>query len=116
MLKALSIDVYRNAAGYDSTNGGITSKYNTLLLVCDRGNVLIDENNLPENLVKLVTRNLFGQEYKHIEPYAPVKKGCVGYMYGGNIAVTSDSRFPSSYPLKVHDRVETMTEYEMLSR
>ena len=113
-MKALPIYVYKTRSG-DCTNGGITSKYNELLLICEDGFVDVDENNPPENLVKVVTRKLWDGEYKHIEPYARTDKGCVGWMFGGNIAHTSDSRFSrvaGNYPLKVHDRQETQEEYD----
>ena len=31
----------------------------------------------------------------------------LGPMFGGNFIHTSDSRFPSNYPIPVHDRFET---------
>lgn len=110
-MRALPISVYRTARLGDCTNGGITSRYDELLLVCEDGFIKVDEENLPENLVVLVTRHLFGEEYKHLEPYA--KPAGLGWMYGGNIACTSDSRFPSQYPLKVHDRQETQEQYDL---
>ena len=112
MLYALPIYVYKNELG-DCTNGGISSKYDSLLLVSENGFIKIDEDNLPENLVKLVTRNLWGKEYKHIEPYKPATQ--IGYMSGGNIAYSSDSRFPSDYPLCIHDRQEIPEVYEKMS-
>lgn len=112
-MKALPIEVYRNN-GTDSTNGGISSKYDALLLICDEGYIAIDENNLPENLVKVVTRYLFGKVFKHIEPYAAPTQ--LGWMSGGNIAYTCDSRFPSDYPLQIHDRQETQETYDLLTR
>ena len=113
-MKALPINVYRTSRYTDCTNGGITSKYDVLLLACEDGYITVDESNPPENLVKIVTRNLFGKEYKHIEPVAPVPEGHVGYMAGGNIASTSDSRFDSDYPLEVHDRTETQAQYDAM--
>ena len=114
-MKALPIYVYKNGNS-DCTNGGISSKYNMLLLVCDDGYIDIDENNIPENAVKIVTRNLFGTEYKHIEPMKKATE--VGYMAGGNIGYSCDSRFRelSEYPLTIHDRQETQEQYNYLSR
>lgn len=114
-MKALRINVYKWNLG-DRTNGGISSKYDDLLLVCNEGYIDIDENNLPENLVKIVVRKLFGgKEYKHIEPYKPADK--VGWMSGGNFAYSCDSRFHelSDYPLPIHDRQETQEQYDHLS-
>lgn len=113
-MKALPISVYRTDRLGDCTNGGISSRYDTLLLACDDGYIDVDENNPPENLVKLVVRYFGGQEYKHLEPVNRPDNGCVGWMYGGNIASTSDSRFPSQYPLKVHDRQESQALYDAL--
>lgn len=109
-MKALSINVYKDGSGYDCTNGGISSKYKSLLLVCDEGNIEIDENNLPENLVKIIVG------YKgaiYIEPVA--RPSGVGWMAGGNIAYSCDSRFRrlSPYPLSIHDRQETQEDYNL---
>jgi hypothetical protein len=114
-MKALPIYVYRNSLG-DCTNNGLSSKFDSLLLIHEEGFIDIDENNPPENLVKVVTRNLYDGVYKHIEPYKKATK--VGYMHGGNYAETSDSRFSkiSKYPLAIHDRQETQEEYDALSR
>ena len=116
MRRALPIEVYRSNMG-DCTNGGISSKYDRLLLVCDEGFITYDEENPPENLVRIVTRNLFGTEYKHIEPVKRTDAGNVGYMSGGNLAYTSDSRFRrmSDYPLSIHDRQETQKQYDRFS-
>lgn len=120
-MKALPIDVYRsmeNGQISDCTNGGISSRFDQLLLLHKDGFIEIDENNPPENLVKIVTRQLFGGEYKHIEPVASPLSGCTGWMDGGNIASSCDGRFHelSEYPLHVHDRQETWSQYDMLSR
>ena len=76
----------------------------------------MDENNPPENLVKIVTRCFGGENYKHIEPIAAPDEGCVGWMAGGNLAYTCDSRFHrmSEYPLSVHDRQESQEQYDMM--
>lgn len=111
-MKALPISVFRTDFTGDCTNGGITSRYDRLLLICDEGFIDIDENDPPENTVRLVERFICGREYKHIEPIA--RPTHLGWMHGGNIAYTSDSRFPSDYPLCVHDRQETQEQYDAL--
>lgn len=107
MVQGLSLNVYRHGNYGDCSNGGISSRYNELILVGEgiEGPVSVDLDNPPENLVKIVRRRLFGgsEEYLHIEPYDNEDKW---YSYGGNIACVSDSRFPSRYPLKIHDRRE----------
>lgn len=114
-MKALSINVYRWNLG-DCSNHGITSRFDKLLLLCDEGYIDIDENDPPENLVKIVTRFVCGREYKHIEPVASTAPGCVGWMSGGAVAYSCDSRFSrmSEYPLCVHDRQETQEQYDAM--
>lgn len=113
-MKALPINVYRTK-GQDCTNGGISAKYDTLLLVCEEGYVNIDESNLPENLVKVSEHNCGYSTYKFIEPVARPKH--LGWMFGGNIGYTSDGRFDklASYPLPIHDRQETQEHYDLLT-
>ena len=105
-VQGLVIYVYRGKFG-DCSNGGISSRYNELILVGEgiEGPEVVDLDNPPENAVKIVKRKLFGgsEEYMHIEPLNNEGKW---FMYGGNIACASDSRFPSRYPLKIHDRYE----------
>lgn len=117
-MKALPISVFKTNRFSDCTNGGITSRYDRLLLICEEGYEEVDETNPPENLVKIVTRFICGREYKHIEPYASVESGNVGWMSGGNLAYSCDSRFSemSDYPLSVHDRQESQELSDMLSR
>lgn len=112
-MKALPIKVFKDGSG-DCTNGGISSRYDTLLLVCEDGYIDIDEANPPENLVKIVTRKFSFGTFKHIEPVASTAPGCVGWMAGGNIGYTSDSRFRrfSDYPLNIHDRQEGQAMYD----
>ena len=114
MAKALLLFVYRHA-GMDCTNGGISSSNDELFLLSDDGFIDVDLDNPPDNLVKI--GEIMG--HKHLEPYAKVSEGYVGWMDGGNIADSSDSRFnklSGGYPLSIHDRQETQEEYDLLSR
>ena len=116
-MKTLPIDVYRSY--FDGTNNGISSKYDRLLVICDDGFIDVDENNPPENLVKVVRRNFAGREIYHIEPVAAPDKD-VGWMAGGNYAATSDSRFSRLVgemygAIAIHDRQETQSEYNSYS-
>ena len=107
-VKGLTLRVYRSNLG-DCTNGGISSRHDTLILVGDdvEGFISVDLDNPPENVVKIVRRTIFGREYMHLEPLDGCGNGgSRWYMAGGNIASTSDSRFPSQYPLEIHDRHE----------
>lgn len=115
IMRALSINIYKHK-NRDCSNNGLSSRYNELLLICEEGNIDIDENNPPENLVKLVSRHLFGRDYLHIEPVA--KPGGAGWMSGGCVVYSCDSRFRrmSEYPLSLHDRDESWELYDKLSR
>lgn len=120
-MRAIPINVYRRPDGCDCTNDGISAKYDRLLLACEDGFIDVDEQNSPENLVKLVKREFpwCGTVY-HIEPVARPDQGNVGWMAGGNFASSSDSRFSEMTgvygALSIHDRQETPEMYEMLSR
>ena len=116
---ALPVYVYRQADGSDCTNGGISSRYDRLLCLCDEGFIDVDLDNPPENLVKVVHRE-FGDSLScyHIEPYERPKE--IGWMAGGNYAATSDSRFADMVggiygAVPVHDRQETQELYDRLS-
>lgn len=115
-MKALPINVFKTPTYSGCSNGGITERFDKLLLLCDEGFVDVDESNPPENLVKIVTRYFGSREYKHIEPVASTAPGCVGWMSGGAVAYTCDSRFSkmSEYPLCVHDRQETQAQYDAM--
>lgn len=118
-MKALPISVYRSDFISDCSNGGITSRFKRLLVICQDGFIDVDENNPPENLCKVVRRHLFGRDVFHVEPVAAPKGA--GWMMGGNYAATSDSRFSAlcgkQYgALAIHDRQETWEEYDILSR
>ena len=107
-MKALPIDVYRRK-GVDCTNDGISSKYDTLLLACDEGFLDVDESDPPENLVKINKRFLGGAYVYRVVPYN--KPTGAGWMFGGNFAYTSDSRFHRMLgdvygAIAIHDRQE----------
>lgn len=114
-FKGLSVSVIVHKDMSDSSANGISSKNDSLILIGENGEDLDspfkgDENNT----VMLVKRYLSNGIYLHCEP---VKKpeGMNGPMFGGNFIYTSDSRFPSKYPIPIHDRFETQEQYNTLS-
>ena len=118
-MKALPIYVYRNSCLGDSTNNGISSRYDRLLCICEDGFIDVNEKNPPENLVKIVRREMFGGPVYHIEPV--IKPTGAGWMAGGNYAATSDSRFSEMIggmygALAIHDRQESWEMHDYLSR
>lgn len=119
-MKALRILVYKNPLHKNSSNGGITEKYDELLLVCEEGSIEIDESNPPENLVVYIEREMGGKNCGYIEPYAPCPSGYVGWMSGGSFAGSSDGRFFDMVGIygavPVHDRAESQKQYEATFR
>lgn len=104
--KGLIISVYRDADGSDCSNNGISARYNRLTLV-GAGIPEIFEVSDDAPAVTLITRVIGGEVYKHLQPCDVTGKPLPGWwMFGGNFAKTSDSRFPHSYPLGIHDRQE----------
>jgi len=101
--KSLIVDVYRDAKGYDSTNNGISSKHDDLFLIGEGVSGPFEAED--DKTVKLVKRNFPFGEYLHVEPLIQPENG-KSPMFGGNFIYTSDSRFPSKYPIPVHDRFE----------
>ena len=110
-MKAIIVGVYKFYT--DCTNGGVSSKNDYLFMECADGYLDVDEENPPENLVRLCVNTHFDKKYYYLEPVAPKKEGCVGWMMGGNFAYSSDSRFPFNHPIAIHDRQE---DYEAFNR
>ena len=113
-MKTIPVSVYRTPSFGDFTNGGMSAKYDTAYLICDKG--WRETPNDDPALLRIVYRAVGGVAYMHTEPVAPVPEGNVGPMFGGNFIYTSDSRFPHPYPIPIHDRYETYELYELLSR
>lgn len=115
--KALPVSVYRSSSLGDCTNGGVSARYDDLLVLCDDGYITVDLENPPKNLVEVVHRNMWGRDLYHIEPYAAAKGA--GWMMGGNYAATSDSRFSKlcggQYgAVAIHDRDESWELYNSM--
>ena len=118
IIKALPVSVYRHGR-VDCTNGGVSSKYDELLIECPDGYIDIDMDNPPKNFCVVECRRLFGGDVYHIEPWNSAKGA--GWMMGGNYAASADSRFSKLIggmygAVAIHDRDESWEEYEMYSR
>jgi hypothetical protein len=102
-MKAIPVKVDRSNFSF----GGITDRYDELLLIHEEGDIMVDKKNPPENLVKIVRIKFAGHELLHIEPYAHPKKN-KGWLRGAATGYSDDERFISiSFsPLKIHDRDE----------
>lgn len=101
MKSGLLVSVYR-AKGYDCTNGGASSKFNSFILTAEGVTGPFEpREDVPELvLIKGPFDTLRAVPRELVESK-------VWVMFGGNFVYTSDSRFPSDAPIKVFDRTET---------
>lgn len=108
----LQIDVYRTAAMIDCTNGGVSSRYDSLTLMNVKGPSEPTEKAPAAWLVKHPT--VKGVVFIVCEDPATAKRRP---MAGGNYGATSDSRFSEAMremtgfeqwhgAAKIHDRYE----------
>ena len=118
----LIVEVMRAADGYDATNGGLSGRHRQLTVVNVTGPfepmgdrpafALLDGAGGSRRLVPVLYD---GRNWQVVQP-----EGMVGPMMGGNFAHTSDSRFREAVgfygAVAVHDRYETVAQYEALSR
>lgn len=134
-MKVLTLNVYRHDyhdswnPDYDPTNGGVSGRYDNILVACDTGNEQdIDPANPPENLFRIDSFYIGQGLAVRLVPYQTKREGMVGPMFGGNYADISDSRwgrelerlfgheFRFNTCLAIHDRYETPELYEALTR
>lgn len=104
-VRVLRCEVFKSHFG-DCSNGGISSKYNEVYLICPEGNMEVDADN--PRLVELVKRELGGEKHWYIKPYETDTKKW--WMFGGTFIYSSDSRFreycETDTAMKFHDRHE----------
>ena len=119
----LMVSVYRDSGMYDCTNGGITANHKRLTVVnvpgpfkptADRPAALLVKGPLGDPTVVPAVQDATGE-------WVPEKRpGIVGPMAGGNYVATSDSRWRQAVgfygAVPVHDRFETVEQYERLSQ
>lgn len=107
--KGIYVTVYKRADKVDCSNNGVTSIKKNFILIGENGenfdcpfNVAQDGSN-----ILCLRKHLSG--YIFAVPFDDIReknKHLNGPMFGGNFIYTSDSRFPSKYPIPVHDRYE----------
>ena len=114
-MKGLLVEIFRPQYG-DCSNGGVSSVCSEVVLVGEGiPELFVASAKTPA--VRIVKRMLPPKgvswcspadrvEYLHAEPVEGKDEGRAGWMFGGTCIYTSDSRFPSSYPIKLHDRQE----------
>lgn len=115
-MKGLICSILEDKDVANCSNGGISSKCRTVILVGEG----IDEvfYVTPESpAVRIEKRRLIGSKEPYLTAY-PIEKspeGRTSYMAGGAFIWSSDSRFPADYPVPLHDRTDTWDDYNALS-
>jgi hypothetical protein len=100
-MKALLSFVLRSTLG-DCTANGLTSREDKIFLTSEDDTITGPfETKEGHDYLVLKKRG----DYMYAVPKSILDEG-VHSMMGGNFVWTSDSRFPNSYPIPVHDRVE----------
>lgn len=112
--------------GYDPTNGGISSRLDEIEVFspnstdeqirewCEKSGKRI------EDVARLNKRILWDEKHYYIEPVVH-PENCVGPMFGGNYADTSDATWAvmlgerTGRPIPIHDRFETEEAYRFLT-
>ena len=112
-LSGLIANIYRS--DYDSPTNKMYGKSNVTII--DKEVSEIFKANESRPAVRLVRRKFrFGSdeyEYIHAVPYDQSDNEG---MFGGTFIYSSDSRFPSKYPIPLHDRVESYKKGEDLEK
>lgn len=98
--------VLRTADGADCTNNGLTSRVRYGLIVGTDYPMFSAHADCPAFLLR--ERTVGNETFLHVIPadIPEGEDGFSGWMFGGNFLSCSDSRFPSPYPIPVHDRRE----------
>ena len=103
-MKGISLVVYYNPQYRGCAAGGISARFDELLIPCERGN--LDINGNEENLVQLIHRKIGDRDVYHLAPMDD--KG--QYSFGGNYASSCDNRFFEMHgiygAIAIHDRKE----------
>jgi len=104
MKKFLLAFVYKSPLA-DSTNGGLSSQTDKgLLFESPHGNITEEDLQFTKRTLDhlvIISKN----GYVKAVPSKILRAGKHS-MFGGNFIYTSDSRFPSDYPIPIHDRIE----------
>jgi hypothetical protein len=122
-MKGLTLDVYKHGK-YDSTNGGLSGKVDSITVVNLGPDSEIFEASDKAPAFKLV-KNAYNT-LKLVPVVGDAEGRGIGPMFGGNYAATSDSRFSRACEkllghsfygaVPIHDRYETPAQYEALSK
>ena len=108
-MKGLIAGIYESKEIGNCSNSGISKKCKKVTIVGKNiPEIFESDKNAPE--VKIVTRTIGGQIYLHAEPIQ--KNEANEWLAGGSFIYSCDSRFPSRYPIALHDRQEIQLNEE----
>lgn len=99
----LFASIYKD--GGDCTNDGLSSKHDRCTVIWGESVEEI-KRNMPDSECVFVIVPGHCKGYQRAIPLKQYLDDRKWVMFGGNFVYTSDSRFPSEYPIKIHDRYE----------
>lgn len=100
-MKGMLVSIYRDSPATGNAYPNlVTDTADRALLVGETVPGIFDAGSYPV----LVLSKRMGRWIA--TPDVPCPKDACGFMFGGNFIYCSDSRFPSEYPIPVHDRYE----------
>lgn len=102
-MKGMLVHVLRCAVA-DCTNGGLTSKYDSFILI---GPGIPEHFEPTKDTPALFVEDRARFGYRAVPDSSPEQFHKRGPMFGGNFVYSSDSRFPGKAPIAVHDRFES---------
>jgi len=105
MNSGLIVEVYKSKRIGDCTKGGISGKSDCLLLVLPEGGPFKVKDHKDIPAVFIEERSWMKScEEPDRRIAVPLGHDASEFSFGGNFIYTSDSRFPSSFPIPIHDR------------
>lgn len=102
--RGLRCSIYESKDIGNCSNDGISARCKTVTLMGIPGAEIFEADEEAPAVV-IVKREVMGREYTHIEPLKEHEQRR-WLMFGGAFIWTSDARFPSKAPIKLHDRIE----------
>jgi len=113
--RGMMVEIYESKGLGNCSNGGISSRNKRALLIGD-GIAEIFEAGPDDAVIMMEHRKINGREYLTAYPVNGKDPAACGWMFGGAFIFSNDSRFPSDYPIPLHDRQESQALNEVLSR
>ena len=105
-MKGLICSIFEDKRLGNCSLNGISKNYNEVLLIGNDVDGIFEETETRPSVI-LEKRKINGREPEYLTVYPKEKyKNNKWYMFGGCFIYSSDGRFPSDYPIPLHDRTE----------